>query len=77
MLTQKDLDEIESLTKKAIKEEIRLLPTKNEFFSGMDKLLGEVKAMREEQTLINSNLSDHDDTIKNYEERIIKLEQSA
>lgn len=32
-------------------EAFRLLPTKEEFFSRMDELMHEVKAMREEQTM--------------------------
>jgi len=31
MLTQKDLDEIEHLIKTTVKEEIKFLPTKDEF----------------------------------------------
>ncbi len=34
-----------------IKDEIKFLPTKNDFFTRMDKLSGEMKAVRESQDL--------------------------
>ncbi len=50
-----------------VQEEIKLLPTKEEFFKRMDELMGEVKAMRETQELhsadhtrINDRLDKHD-----------------
>lgn len=43
MLTQKDLDEIEQL----IREEIKYLPTKDEFYGKMDEVMVELKAIRE------------------------------
>lgn len=42
-LTQHDLDQIEELTREIIKEEIKNLPTKEEFFSKMDEVMGELK----------------------------------
>lgn len=47
MFTVKDLDEIKKLARDIVKEEIKFLPTKDEFSDRMDKLMGEVKAMRE------------------------------
>lgn len=49
MLTQKDLDEIEELVRNIVKEEIKHLPNKEEFYSKMDELMVEIKAVREEQ----------------------------
>lgn len=53
--------------RKIVQEEIKFLPTKEEFFSRMDKLSGEIKATREEQVLhaeqhgkINDRLDKHD-----------------
>ena len=40
-LTQKDFDRIEELTRGVVKEEIKNLPTKEEFFSKMDESMGE------------------------------------
>lgn len=75
MLTQKDLDEIEKSTKKVIKDEIKFLPTKEEFYKKMDKLIGEIKASREEHTVISGSLSNHSDQLDDYKERIDKLEK--
>lgn len=52
MLNQNDRDEIRKIVKEEIKGEIKHLPTKDEFYNKMDELMGEVKAMREEQTII-------------------------
>jgi len=75
MLTQKDFDEIERLIKNTVREEIKHLPTKDEFYAKMDELMGEVQTMREEQTLIAGTLSEHTDKLENHETRITKLEE--
>lgn len=56
---------------KIIEEKIKFLPTKEEFFSRMDTLSGEIKARREEQDLhseqhrnINDRLDAHDKHLK-------------
>ena len=67
MLTQKDFDEIERLIDEKLDEKIKFLPTKDEFFDSMDKLMGELKTIREQQEIITGKTSDHED-------RIIKLE---
>lgn len=77
MLTQKDLDEIEQLIKTTVKEEIKFLPTKNEFFEKMDEVMVELKTIREEQAAFTGKLSEHTDTLENHEERIVKLEQGS
>lgn len=51
-----------------IEDKITLLPTKSEFFNSMSEVMGELKAIREEQTVQTGILSDHSD-------RIEKLEQ--
>lgn len=70
MLTQKDLDEMEQL----IREEIKYLPTKDEFYGKMDEVMVELKTIREEQTAFTDKISEHTDTLENHEERIVKLE---
>ena len=47
MLTQKDLNEIEKLVDNKLDEKLKFLPSKDEFYERMDKLIGEVKTMRE------------------------------
>ncbi|MBI2404715.1 hypothetical protein HYV22_00875 [Candidatus Gottesmanbacteria bacterium] len=65
MLTQKDIntlidrlklifptkDEVKEIVHQAIDERFRLFPTKEEYFSRMDALSGELKAVRESQEL--------------------------
>lgn len=75
MLTQKDVEQIEKQTRKILKQEIKHLPTKDDFYNRMDELIGEVKSMREEQTLIAGKISEHTDSIENHEYRIGKLEE--
>jgi len=63
MLTQRDIDQIEKSTKQVVKEEIKHLPSKDEFFGKMDEMMGELKAMREEDEVQAAKLSDHEDRI--------------
>ena len=69
-ITQPDfnfrLDELE----KRLKEEIKGLPTKDEFYVSMDKLMGKLEKIEQELTLTPSH-SDFADL----EERLIPLEE--
>lgn len=67
MLTQKDLDEIEGIIDEKLEEQLKLLPTKDEFFSSMDEVMGELKTMREELAITNHHLKGHEDRIKKLE----------
>ena len=67
-LTQKDLNEIERLIRATVKEEIKFLPTKEEFFTKMDEVMGELETIREEQTLIGHQVSSHEDRISALED---------
>ncbi len=75
MLTQKNLDEIEKLTRNIVKEEIKHLPTKDEFYESMGKVMGELKAIREEQEVSTGKLSEHSDTLEDHETRLCKIEK--
>lgn len=68
-LTQVDLNEIETLVKTTVKEEISNLPTKDEFYGKMDEVMGEIKAVREEQAATAGILSSHEDRITKLEEK--------
>lgn len=70
MLTQKDLDEINKLIDKKFDEKLKYLPTKDEFFGAMDKLMKELKAMREEVTVVTG----YKDQIEDHETRLGKVE---
>jgi hypothetical protein len=49
------------------KQDISHLPTKEEFYSKMDEVMGELKAIREEQPLQSHKLSDQEDRIQKIE----------
>ena len=57
VLTQKDFDQIERVLDEKLDEKLKNLPTKNEFFSKMDEVMGELKTTREEQTTLSHQLS--------------------
>lgn len=52
------------------KEDIKYLPTKDEFYEEMDKVMGELNDSREEQTVQAHRLSDHEDSIENIEDNL-------
>ena len=52
------------------KEDISHLPTKDEFYGRMDEVMGELKTIREEQSLQSQHLSDHDDRIEKVESHL-------
>lgn len=58
------IDEAFEKKELAIKEKLSRLPTKDEFYTKMDEVMGELKAVREEQALQSQHLSDHDDRIE-------------
>ena len=50
---------------------------KDEVIISLDKVMGELKAIREEQVIITGRTSQHTDTLENHEARITKLEQAS
>lgn len=52
------------------KDDISLLLTKDEFFTKMDEVVGELKAIREEQPLQSHKLSEHEDRIEKIESHL-------
>jgi len=71
----KDLMEItfdEKIEEKELvtKDDIKHLPTKDEFYQKMDEVVGELKAVREELPIISHQLSNHDDRIEKIEEKL-------
>lgn len=67
-LTQADLEEIRGLVREVIQEETHNLPTKDEFFTKMDEVMGELKDARDEQTMLAGHSSDHEDRLTKLEE---------
>lgn len=47
-----------------LREKIRLLPTRDEFLTKMDEVMGELQASREEQTILSYRVSKHSDDIE-------------
>lgn len=68
-LTQSDFDQIETLVKETVKEEISHLPTKDEFYGKMDEVMGELKTIREEHAVSSGQISNHEDRIASLEEK--------
>lgn len=48
-------------------EKLNHLPTKEEFYDQNDKLMKELKAIREEQPILSKQLSNHSDRIEKLE----------
>ena len=65
----KEIDEVKESIQE-VKNEIKFLPTKEEYFDSMDKLMGEIKKAREEQEVIGESLSQHSDRIEKLEEKV-------
>lgn len=71
MLTQNDIKVIEEI----VEEKTKFLPTKDEFFTKMDKYIGELKASREAFELHTGQHTRVDDQLDNHDKRIKKIEQ--
>lgn len=77
-LTTNDLKLIKEVMKITIDEELEekveeklsFLPTREEFYAKMDEVMGEIKAMREEHTLLSSRV------YEDHEPRIVKIEKN-
>lgn len=74
MLTKNDLDKIRKIVEEKIDSTINNLLTKDEFYEKMDEVMGELKAIREEQTVFSAKVSNHSDQLEDHEARIINLE---
>lgn len=82
-LTDKDLKNIKELVEitfdekleeateemLATKDDIRHLPTKEEFYKRTDEMMGELKAIRESQTILTGKV------YEDHEPRIVKIEK--
>jgi len=62
----------EALEEKGLvtKEDISHLPSKDEFYSKMDEVMGELKTIREEQAVQSHQLSDHSDRVEKVESHL-------
>jgi hypothetical protein len=46
------------------KDDLNYLPTRDEFNTRMDEVMGELKAIREEQSMLSQHSKDHSDVIE-------------
>lgn len=63
-LTRRDLDEVEKLLDDKLDEKLAILPTKDEFFGKMDKLMGELSTIRLEQKATSNQIRRHENEIQ-------------
>lgn len=63
-ITQTEFEEIEKLIRDTVKEEISHLPTKDEFYKWMDKLMSELKSIREDHTVLIGQVTRHTQEIE-------------
>lgn len=77
MLTKNDLLKVEDLIDRKLEEKLKYLPSKVEFYEKMDEVMGELKAIREEQSLITGTHFQMRETLDDHETRLDKLEQSV
>jgi len=79
MLDLQDLLKIENIIDKKLDEKLddklKFLPTKEEFFSKMDKIVGELQSTRESIELLTERHTETTDQIETHEKRINKIEQ--
>ncbi|OGM10967.1 hypothetical protein A2Z22_03815 [Candidatus Woesebacteria bacterium RBG_16_34_12] len=69
-LTIKDLDEIERIVDERIEERTRNLPSKDDFFTRMDEVMKELKAIRENTIVLSHRVFNHADRIEKIEKKI-------
>lgn len=77
MLTYKDLQEVEALVRKVVKELISHLPSKDDFYTRMDALSKEIKDAREElaaHSMSHDRLTEKDEEL---EERVATVEKKG
>jgi len=51
-------------------EKLSHLPTKDEFYGKMDDVIGELKAMREEVSILSHQVADHGDRLEKIENHV-------
>lgn len=66
-LIEVSVDEVFERRELVTKNDLSHLPTKDEFYGKMDEVMGELKAIREEQAVQSDHLSSHEDRIQKVE----------
>ncbi len=71
MLTMRDINLLRDIF--VIKDEFKKFTDK--VLERLDAVMGELKAIREEQTLASGRVSEHSDSLEDHETRLGKLEK--
>lgn len=69
-LVEVTVDEVLEKREVVTKKDISHLPTKDEFYSKMDEVMGELKTIREEVTVTSHNLKVHADKFEKIESHL-------
>ena len=69
MLTQKDVDLLETSFKEVFATKEELKETKGEIVSLLDRMMGELKTIREGITMLTHRSSTHEDRLTKLEEK--------
>ena len=69
-LIEVTIEEVIDRKELVTKEHLSHLPTKDEFYTKMDEVVGELKTIREEQTVISHRVSNHEDRIEKIESHL-------
>ena len=69
-LIEVTVDEVIEKRELVTKSDISHLSTKDEFYAKMDEVMGELKAIRQEQPLQSRKLSEHEDRIQKIEDHL-------
>ena len=76
-LTKHDLDLIRLLIDERLdiklEEKLKYLPTKDEFYTKMDEIMGELRVIREEQSLLFPRVYDHENRIEKVPARLCQV----
>ncbi len=79
MLTLQDLLKIENIVDKKLEEKfeekLKFLPSKEDFYTMVDKIMGELQSTRESIELLTQQHAETNDQLENHDKRIKKIEQ--
>ena len=69
-LIEVTVDEVIEKRELVTKTDLSHLPTKDDFYAKMDEVVGELKAIREEQPLQSHQISNHEDRVQKIESHL-------
>lgn len=63
-------EKLDVVLDRKLEERLSHLPNKEEFYAKMDEIMGELKAIREEQAVVSHQISNHEDRIGILEQKV-------